>query len=200
MNLGQLFSLDVTAIDFKQIGLLPAPVRVLLLAVVCGILLALGWWLYLFDCWTEYAHAQQQEAVLKQDYRHKSLATAVPVDGDQQITGKIASLLLSLPLDQRFPELIDDLTEAATASGLSMENIDVGQPVTQSFYSELPIKVKAQGSYHDFGAFMSALLTLPRVITPHDFELQPVADTPGNLLDISVELKAYNYIDQVPAQ
>ena len=44
------------------------------------------------------------------------------------------------------------------------------------FYIELPISIKVIGGYHDFGAFVSGVAGLPRIVTLHDFVIVPTSD------------------------
>ena len=41
----------------------------------------------------------------------------------------------------------------------------------QDFYSEKPIKLMMQGSYHQFALFASDIAALPRIVTLHDIKL-----------------------------
>ena len=52
--------------------------------------------------------------------------------------------------------------------------------MSQEFFIEQPIRIAALGNYHEFGAFLSGLAKLPRIITLHDFEVvnpKPSLDT-----------------------
>jgi type IV pilus assembly protein PilO len=52
------------------------------------------------------------------------------------------------------------------------------------------------GSYHQFGAFVSGIAALPRIVTLHDIQITPVSDK-GNYdnLTMDVTAKTYRYID-----
>ena len=49
-----------------------------------------------------------------------------------------------------------------------------GAEKSNGFYAELPIKIKLVGSYHQFGAFVSGIAALPRIVTLHDIQIAPV--------------------------
>ena len=65
------------------------------------------------------------------------------------------------------------------------------------FYAELPIKIKLVGSYHEFGAFVSGIAALPRIVTLHDITITPVDQAKGDFdnLVMDVTAKTYRYIE-----
>jgi type IV pilus assembly protein PilO len=68
--------------------------------------------------------------------------------------------------------------------------------VKQDFYAELPIKITLTGSYHDFGAFVSGIAALPRIVTLHDIQITPLEKTGGfDQLQLDVTAKTYRYLD-----
>ena len=56
----------------------------------------------------------------------------------------------------------------------------------------MPIKIKAEGGYHDLGAFVSGLAALPRIVTLHDFSVSSLNIESG-LLGMTMEVKTYRY-------
>ena len=61
------------------------------------------------------------------------------------------------------------------SSGLNNELFQPEAEVMQEFYAEKPIRLRMVGSYHQFGAFVSGVASLPRVVilTMHDINLKP---------------------------
>jgi type IV pilus assembly protein PilO len=66
--------------------------------------------------------------------------------------------------------------------------------VLEEFYIELPIAIEANGSYHDLGAFVSGMASLPRIVTLHDFEIEMSGDDSSNL-SMDITAKTYRYRD-----
>ncbi len=62
------------------------------------------------------------------------------------------------------------------------------------------------GSYHQFGAFVSGVASLPRVVilTMHDINLKPKDKATGNArsgaLELSGTVKTYRYLDETEVQ
>jgi type IV pilus assembly protein PilO len=72
-----------------------------------------------------------------------------------------------------------------------------GAEKSNGFYAELPIKIRLVGSYHQFGAFVSGIAALPRIVTLHDIEITPVDNKGGGYdnLTMDVTAKTYRYIE-----
>ena len=58
------------------------------------------------------------------------------------------------------------------------------------------MELRMVGSYHQFGAFVSGVASLPRVVimTMHDISLKPKSDK-GDALELSGTVKTYRYLD-----
>ena len=60
----------------------------------------------------------------------------------------------------------------------------------------MPIDIQVSGDYHGFGAFVSGVAALPRIVTLHDFKIVPVKEEAGSrgMLDMSITAKTYRYV------
>jgi type IV pilus assembly protein PilO len=72
-----------------------------------------------------------------------------------------------------------------------------GQEVKKDFYAELPIHITLTGSYHEFGAFVSGIAALPRIVTLHDIQITPMDKSGGSFDQLQLDLtaKTYRYLD-----
>jgi type IV pilus assembly protein PilO len=79
-----------------------------------------------------------------------------------------------------------------------------GAEVSKDFYAEQPITLEMNGTYHQFGRFVSGVASLPRVVimTFHDISLapkEPVAGQPAlppGTLGLKGTIKTYRYLDE----
>ena len=101
-----------------------------------------------------------------------------------------AELLRQLPSETEVPGLVDDITDTGLGSGLEFSNIALSEEVTQEIYIELPINIDVEGSYHDFGTFVSGVASLGRIVTLHDFS---IVREEGALLSMRIMAKTYRY-------
>ena len=57
---------------------------------------------------------------------------------------------------------------------------------------ELPIDIEVKGGFHAFGAFVSAVASLPRIVTLHDFTITPAQENTHELV-MKIRAKTYRY-------
>ena len=114
---------------------------------------------------------------------------------------QLQQMLRQLPSKNEMPDLIVDVSQTALASGINNELFQPGAETMLEFYAEKPIALRMVGTYHQFGAFVSGVASLPRVVilTMHDISLQPKAGKGGinrGALELSGTVKTYRYLDE----
>jgi type IV pilus assembly protein PilO len=107
-----------------------------------------------------------------------------------ELDDTFGALLKQLPKDTEVPGLLEDITEVAYGSGLSMQAISLQPEQVSEFYVELPIKIDVSGDYHDFGSFVSGVAALPRIVTLHNYSIKQAE---SGLLNMVIEAKTYRY-------
>ena len=75
------------------------------------------------------------------------------------------AMLRQLPGKTEVPNLLVDISQTGLAAGLQEKLFQPGTEKSNGFYAELPIKIKLVGTYHQFGAFVSGIAALPRIVT-----------------------------------
>ena len=113
----------------------------------------------------------------------------------------LQQMLRQLPSKTEMPDLIVDISQTALATGIQNDLFQPGQEVLKEFYAEKPIVLRMLGSYHQFGAFVSGVASLPRVVimTMHDISLKPkdgqTISANGQLV-LEGTVKTYRYLDE----
>ena len=163
------------------------------LSVVC---------LYFF-VWTsqqpELEQLQNQEASLRSELKTKhakAVNLAVYKTQLADIERSFGAMLRQLPSKTEVPNLLVDISQTALAAALEDKLFTPGEEIKRDFYAETPIKVRLTGSFHQFGAFVSGIAALPRIITLHDVEITPIANSAGyDKLQMDLTAKTYRYLD-----
>lgn len=192
-SIKELKDIDFADLDIQQIGIWPAPVKTLLLVAVAIVILILGYFVKVQDLRQQYQAAASKETVLLDQYGTKAFQAANLEAYRVQIIeldDTFGALLKQLPKDTEVPGLLEDITEVAYGSGLSMKAISLQPEQVSEFYVELPIKIDVTGDYHDFGSFVSGVAALPRIVTLHNYSIKQ-ADS--GLLNMVIEAKTYRY-------
>ena len=196
-SLKELKDVDFADLYIQQIGVWPAALKAILLLTVLLVILALGYFFKVQDVSQQTQIAARQEAELLREYENKAfLAANLDAYRAQmvELDETFGALLQQLPKDTEVPGLLEDITEVAYGSGLSMKSISLQPEKTTEYYVELPIRIDVIGDYHDFGSFVSGVASLPRIVTLHDYTIK---ETEGALLNMVIEAKTYRYKTEV---
>ena len=192
-SLNELQEIDFADLDIQQIGVWPSSLKTILLVLVLILILALGYFFKIKEMSQQHSVAAKKELKLLEQYESKAFQAA-NLDAYRQqmieLDETFGALLKQLPKDTEVPGLLEDITEVAYGSGLSMKSISLQPERASEFYIELPIKIDVTGDYHDFGSFVSGVAALPRIVTLHDYS---ITQTNGTLLNLVIEAKTYRY-------
>jgi type IV pilus assembly protein PilO len=195
-TLEQLQNFQLSDLDINNIGSWPVPVKIILMLALFGLLLGGGYTLYLTEKLTELERVEMKENDLRQEYENKSYQAA-NLDAyrsqKQEMEETFGALLRQLPSDTEVPGLLDDITRTALDHELTIESIDLQKERTTEFYVELPIDIVVEGDFHKIGSFVSGVASLSRIVTLHDFKIDPQRDSP-NILKMTILAKTYRYL------
>lgn len=187
---------DLNDLDVNNAGSWPLLVKIIVWVLVLGVVIFLGYYLRLNDMNASLETARAQEQTLKQDYERKAFKAANLETYRQQMADmekSFGTLVRQLPSDTEVPGLLEDITHTGLGSGLEITSIKLQPERSAEFYVELPIEIEVKGGFHDFGSFVSGVASLPRIVTLHDFSLEP---GDSGLLKMVITAKTYRYNDK----
>ena len=197
MDLASLLASLSTKLDWSDFGAWPAPLRVGLSAASFATALVVGGWVVFGGMAARIDALEAEERAL----RSQLAASARQVANLDQLRSQ-GEVLERVFADRRArllaasetAGLIEDITEAAEANQLAIDGIEFTDSHRLDHYTELPMSVRVAGSYHQLGAFAGALANLRRILTLHDFEIEPGA-SPGDLR-MRLDLKTYQPVEE----
>ncbi|MEQ8692561.1 MAG: type 4a pilus biogenesis protein PilO [Pseudomonadales bacterium] len=196
-SLDQLKAVDFGDLDINNIGSWPGVVKVILGVFLFALVLTGGYFLHITDKQDKLARVVAQEATLRDQYKDKS-AQAASLDAYRQqkkeMEAAFGALLRQLPSDTEVPGLLEDITRTAVDNELTIESIDLQPERKTEFYVELPIAIVVEGGFHKIGTFVSGVANLSRIVTLHDFTIEPQKD--GQLLRMEILAKTYRYLEE----
>jgi len=182
-------------LELNSAGQWPVLVKILFWLFLFAALCAGGWWFVIKDKQGQLEREIAREATLKQQFEAKAFQVANLAQLREQMSdmeAQFGALLRQLPSDTEVPGLLEDITSTGIGAGLEFDSINLQPEVQREYYVELPIQIKVRGSYHELGTFVSGVAGLPRIVTLHDFTIQPVS---GDQLDMSILARTYRYRD-----
>jgi len=171
------------------------PKATALLGLFLIIILA-GWWFLWNDQLTELDTKQLEEETLKQQFLEKKRQAVNLELYTQQLADidrSFGALLKQLPNKSEIEALLIEVNQAGLGRGLQFELFRPAQELVKDFYAELPIAVKINGTYHDFGAFAADIAKLPRIVTLNNLSIAPLKD---GVLTMDATTKTFRYLDE----
>ena len=199
----QEFINGFNSLDPQNMGSWPTSVKITVYLFVLLATLGLAYFVVVRPLLNDIDNARAQEQSLLAEFQEKDSKLRnlrlyqVQVEQMEQTFGQ---LLLQLPKETEIPGLVEDINFTGVSSGLQFDNIKVESEIKQEFFIELPISIVAKGDYHAFGAFVSGLAALPRIVTLHDFVIEALPDSESKseipALRMTVQAKTYRYNDQ----
>lgn len=200
---------DLRNLDRNNVGGWPKSVKFFFVALVIIVILFVGWYFYISDKQDTLASAQQQEVTLKQEFEQKQ-AKVVNLDALKaqlaQMNEMLSQMLRELPSKTEMPGLLTTISQTAQAAGLETDLFKPQPEIPKEFYAIKPIALKMQGTYHQFGTFISTVASLPRVVilTMHDVTLSAAngdknGPPPAGRLMLEGTVQTYRYLgDEEP--
>lgn len=169
------------------------------LTMLVGLFVALlvaGWWFLWSDQLAELEGKQKEEETLKQQYldkKRQAVNLDLYIEQLAEIDRSFGALLKQLPNKSEIEALLIEVNQAGLGRGLQFDLFRPGAEQVKDFYAELPISVKINGGYHDFGAFAADIAKLPRIVTLNNISIVPGKD---GVLALDATTKTFRYLDE----
>jgi type IV pilus assembly protein PilO len=192
---------ELRTLDPRDVGRWPLAVRGFFVGLIFVVCTAVAWYLFVWDDDRPVLQkAEADELALRSQFENKQ-QRAANLDAYRaqlaEMERNFGALLRELPGKTEVPSLLVDISQTGLAAGLQAKLFQPAPEENKGFYAELPIKIRLVGSYHEFGAFVSGIAALPRIVTLHDIQITPASDKTGGYdnLTMDVTAKTYRYIE-----
>ena len=193
--LDKINEFDVNDIDWENMGSWPTVGKSIFCTVIALSILVGGYFMMLEPMQVKLSRESKQEQKLKRDFENKAFQVANLDEYRAQMVEmeqSFKSILKQLPRDTEVPGLIDDISLAALSNGLDLKVISPQKQISTEFYNELPIQIEVEGDYHELGAYVSSVASLPRIVTLHDFSITTKGNN-SDSLSLKILAKTYRY-------
>lgn len=196
---------NLKELDLNNIGNWPQKAKMVFCVLLTLLILGLSYLLVIRGKVEELEGLESKESTLRSQFEteQKKAVNLEPLKQQlAQMEQVLQQMLRQLPSKTEMPDLIIDVSQTALSSGLNNELFQPGAESPKEFYAEKPIALRLVGGYHQFGAFVSGVASLPRVVilTMHDINLKPKDPKAGitarsDALELSGTVKTYRYLD-----
>lgn len=194
---------DLNNLDMNNVGSWPLPVKLVAVLLLCS---AIGGAGYYFDTQHMIADLERiraKENDLRRTFEQKWNKVANLDALKQQLeemNKSFGAMLRQLPDKTEVADLLVDVSQTGLANGLEFQLFKPGGEIRKGFYAELPIQIQVTGTYHQFGAFVSGISALPRIVTMHDVDIKPTGarGAGAQMLSMNAIAKTYRYLEEAP--
>ena len=190
---------ELQNLEPKEIGLASLPIRIGAIVIACLLVLGGGYYYLLKPKFADLERAKSKEKELRNEFLSKAKRAASLQEYKEQVR-EVERLLTimkqQLPKEAEIPDLLVDISQTALASGLEIERFEPRAEQRQELgYIKQPISLKMTGSYEDFGAFVSGVASLPRIVTIENMSLAPTGGKgrPQQGVKLSMDAVAATY-------
>ncbi|WP_133129776.1 type 4a pilus biogenesis protein PilO [Legionella yabuuchiae] len=193
-------NLSLNELTLENIGQWPKQIKIAAIVVAALLILGLGYWFIIKSNLEQYESLQQQEQELRTEFertQHKAANLRAYRNQMEIMEGRFGMMLKQLPLKHEMPGLLEDISRMGLSSGLTFELFAPMPEIQHDFYIELPIKISVVGNYHQLAVFLSRVAQLGRIVTIHDFVIEPATTEKqkksGDQLIMQMTAKIYRY-------
>lgn len=191
---------ELQSLDFNDIGRWPFVYRVAAVALAGVVATVAGLYLFVYEekmPLLEKAEVEERDLrVIFEEKQRKAANFSAYQDQLAEIERSFGTMLQQLPGKTEIPNLLVDISQTGLGAGLEEKLFQPMAELRKDFYAEKPIQIKLDGSYHEFGNFVSDIAALPRIVTLHNIEIRPIGKSSGyDNLVLNVTAKTYRYLE-----
>ena len=192
---------DINNLDPSNPGVWPVGFKIAVFVIVFVALVYAGWHFDITKLREELAGLKQKEIEQIQvlEIRQKKVANLDALkDQMKEMEQSFDDMLRQLPNKTEVADLLIDISQTGLAAGLEFNLFQPKGETPREFYAELPINISIVGDYHQFGEFVSGIAALPRIVTTHDIQIQPIgAEAPAERpLSMTAVAKTYRALEE----
>ncbi len=153
-------------------------------ALLTAVLVTLAAALFYREHRSRDGEVQQLERRLQQLEAGNERARNLVPEGTTQLESRlrryaddIARLERLIPRNEEVPALLESLAAEARRSGLGdLAFMRPGEEEANPFYTKRSYEISVVGGYHEVARFLTAVASLPRIVTPMELEMTSIPD------------------------
>lgn len=188
----------------EKIFKLPLYQRLLLLALVIGLIGAGFYFLFYAEQLEESARLEREKETLSRrlEDNRRIARTLNQVKAEYEaLQARFAKALIELPNEREIPTLLTNISNLAREQGLEILLFRPQAEVVRDFYAEVPVDMRIVGSYHDVAMFFNQVGQLPRIVNISNVSMESARrDGGANLLRVDCRATTFRFVEPSPEQ
>ena len=190
---------DINDLQLDNVGSWPLAAKAAVMALLLSAVLTAGYMLDTRDQREALERVQAEEPHLLAEFLKKQKVIANLEAYRAQLAEmeeSLQSMLRQLPTKTEMPDLLEDISNTGLINGLTFDRFKPEAEAPKEFYAVQPLSIRARGSYHQLGAFLSGVSALPRIVTVGNLKIDSAknAENPDELV-LETNLNTYRYLD-----
>ncbi|MEN6472634.1 MAG: type 4a pilus biogenesis protein PilO [Syntrophaceae bacterium] len=182
-----------------------AIVKVVVLALILGIIVAVYWQFLYRPVMTEVKTLEPELTTLKQELSAKQAIVAERPKYEaelEQTRHELVLALKQLPDKSEIPSLLETISSLGKSSGLNFILFKPRPEVPKNFYAEIPVDIKVQGTYRDVVTFFDRVSKMPRIVNMSEISMSgPKRESDGRTsVTTTCMATTYKFIEGVTTQ
>lgn len=171
----EIAGVKIDELEFEDVGSWPIILQWIFIAIVCAITIFLG---YMLDWSAQIVSlnaAQTKKSAIKVVFADTQLQVSnleAYTAEVKEVEKNLNKLTEQLPSKNEEAGLLEDISQEAASNGLQLVTIKPGTQENRGFYQENPIELTVTGNANGFGAFVSKVSNMNRIVTFHDFSIK----------------------------
>lgn len=115
-----------------------------------------------------------------------------------KLNASLAELETIIPKKKEMSDILRNIQQMAFDQQLDLVRFAQDRETVKDFYTEWPIPIVVNGTFHNLAQFFDRILHFPRIFNIDDFSIKALANqADGNTITASFTLKSYFFLEQV---
>jgi type IV pilus assembly protein PilO len=161
-------------LDLKRFNNIPWYTQFGIFSIFGIIIAGLGWYFFISGLDQQIKVKEGQLDSLKVDIQRGQAVEQKHqefLSQNKQLLNKLATLKIILPEAKQTDQLLRQVQESAVASNLLIKKFQPLPVAQKDFFSEWPINLEVEGSYHSLGVFFDKLSKFSRIVNVSDVKI-----------------------------
>ncbi len=189
------------AVNYSDFQRLPLYYQALIVVGISGVILGGFWYQFLRPMEANLVAQNAQLTQLNQDVaaavqRQQQLAEIRAES--EELGEQLEALKTILPLERETDQILRQVQQAATDSSLRILRVSPRATVDNEFYSEWPIDMQVEATYHNMGLYLDRIRELERIVNISGLQMTAAGDGVTSSVSVTYTATTFVYREEEP--
>ena len=189
------------AVNYSDFQRLPWYYQALIVVGVSGVILGGFWYQFLRPMEANLVAQNAQLTQLNQDVAAavaRQMQLAEIRAEAERLGEQLDALKTILPLERETDQILRQVQQAATDSSLRILRVSPRATVDNDFYSEWPIDMQVEATYHNMGLYLDRIRELERIVNITGLQMNAAGDGVTSSVSVTYTATTFVYREEEP--